>query len=236
MLARALPGAVSWGRRDIELNAAFYTLKGVLDHMVPHAHGGGSGADNLVTACQPCNYGKGNWFIEQVGLRDPRLRTPVVDGWDGLARVLGKREAAPIAAKGVRARGSVAAWLAAVDDGTRKLAEGMLGELSAMEDLGVSWAARAYLIVRMTKGATQISVLGIAPDGTVEVPWDIGPHKDAFRPFVEVIAGGIAGAECYETAKMWRVRRAGRPIGLGDLMAARGVLRSAFEGVWGALG
>jgi hypothetical protein len=34
-ISALLPGAVEWGPRDTQLNAAFYTLKGVLDHVVP---------------------------------------------------------------------------------------------------------------------------------------------------------------------------------------------------------
>ena len=91
VISALVPGAVRWGNRDTDLNAAFYTLKGVLDHVDPHAHGGSSESENLVVACQPCNYGKGNWFIQQLGLSDPRLRPPQVDYWDGLRRVLSLR-------------------------------------------------------------------------------------------------------------------------------------------------
>ena len=93
VMSTLLPGAVEWGSKDIELNAAFYTLKGVLDHVVPHAHGGTSNAENVVASCQPCNYGKGSYFLAQFGLSDPRLRPPRVDSWDGLLRVLPLRPA-----------------------------------------------------------------------------------------------------------------------------------------------
>ena len=93
VMSALLPGAVEWGARDIELNAAFYTLKGVLDHVVPHAHGGTSDSENVVASCQPCNYGKGPYFLQQFGLSDPRLRPPKTDGWDGLLRLLPLRPA-----------------------------------------------------------------------------------------------------------------------------------------------
>jgi hypothetical protein len=31
-----------------------------LDHLTPHSHGGGNGAENLVTACNRCNASRGN--------------------------------------------------------------------------------------------------------------------------------------------------------------------------------
>jgi hypothetical protein len=43
--------------------------------------------DDLVTSCWFCTFGKGSATIEFLGLRDPREREPVRDGWDGLRRV-----------------------------------------------------------------------------------------------------------------------------------------------------
>jgi 5-methylcytosine-specific restriction endonuclease McrA len=35
-----------------------------LDHIVCRSHGGGNGAENLITACKACNSGRGNKKIE----------------------------------------------------------------------------------------------------------------------------------------------------------------------------
>jgi 5-methylcytosine-specific restriction endonuclease McrA len=59
------------------------------DHLVPHARGGGNGLDNIVITCGPCNFGRMERTLEEVGLIDPRTRAPVRSSWDGLERYLG---------------------------------------------------------------------------------------------------------------------------------------------------
>lgn len=56
-----------------------------LDHVVPHAGGGDNEANNLVTACWPCQFGRGSDPIERLDLNDPRDRPPTVGDWDGCA-------------------------------------------------------------------------------------------------------------------------------------------------------
>jgi 5-methylcytosine-specific restriction endonuclease McrA len=51
-----------WGGRDKDRHAAFYALTAVADHFVPHARGGTSELNNLITTCQSCNYGKGDSY------------------------------------------------------------------------------------------------------------------------------------------------------------------------------
>lgn len=58
------------------------------DHLVPHARGGNNDLKNIVITCAPCNYGRWNKLVEEVGLRDPRDREPVQSTWDGLERFL----------------------------------------------------------------------------------------------------------------------------------------------------
>ena len=88
VIMQAVPDVLHWGAADKDKHAAFYALTAVADHLVPHSRGGTSELENLVTTCQSCNYGKGDWLIEQVGLTDPRTRSPVCDGWDGLTRIV----------------------------------------------------------------------------------------------------------------------------------------------------
>lgn len=59
-------------------------FKIVADHVVPYRRGGRTNLENLVSACPACNYGKYNYTLAQLGLDDPRDRTPVNSGWDGL--------------------------------------------------------------------------------------------------------------------------------------------------------
>lgn len=42
---------------------------------------------NLVTACNACQFGRGQWTLEEVGFFDPREYPPFLDEWDGLTRL-----------------------------------------------------------------------------------------------------------------------------------------------------
>ena len=71
------------GRTNATRHGVRLCLTATMDHVEPHGRGGGSGLDNLVTACTACNYGKGSHILEVLGLEDPRDREPIVTGWDG---------------------------------------------------------------------------------------------------------------------------------------------------------
>lgn len=73
------------GPRDRDTHGAFLILEPCVDHVVPWTLGGRTAPENLVTSCNPCNYGKAGYTIEQMGLEDPFLRKPHRDGWDGLS-------------------------------------------------------------------------------------------------------------------------------------------------------
>jgi hypothetical protein len=47
-------------------------FRAILDHVEPWSRGGRTDPSNLVTACWPCNYGKDNFTLSELGLRDPR--------------------------------------------------------------------------------------------------------------------------------------------------------------------
>lgn len=78
--------------RFSDRNIIFNIIAGSLDHVLPHARGGESNDENLVTACGGCNYGKKSRTLIEVGLADPRHRSPIRDRWDGLTRVLDSHE------------------------------------------------------------------------------------------------------------------------------------------------
>jgi hypothetical protein len=54
------------------------------DHVEPWSRGGQTGLANLVTSCWPCNFGKMEYTVAEMGITDPRLRPAIDDGWDGL--------------------------------------------------------------------------------------------------------------------------------------------------------
>ncbi len=87
-LVELYPNAVQWGRKNIDQHAGLQALWLQYDHVVPHASGGTNDLSNLVITCAPCNYGKDSYCIEDLGLTDPRSRSPIPTPWDGLTRLL----------------------------------------------------------------------------------------------------------------------------------------------------
>lgn len=88
LLDDAFPDVVRWrSRKMVDLHGAFRVLCASVDHVLPHSRGGTSEVDNLVAACGPCNFGRNQWTIEEVGFLDPHSVPPVVDRWDGLTRL-----------------------------------------------------------------------------------------------------------------------------------------------------
>jgi hypothetical protein len=82
------PKAVPWGRKSYEQHAAFQAFWLQYDHIVPHSRGGSNDIENIVVACAPCNYGRGNFLLSEVGVSDPFLRPPHRSKWNGLMHFL----------------------------------------------------------------------------------------------------------------------------------------------------
>lgn len=62
-----------------------------LDHVLPVRLGGATNANNLVTACRCCNYGKADFSLAELSLQDPRDRE-ILDGpWLGLTEIIWKQ-------------------------------------------------------------------------------------------------------------------------------------------------
>ena len=230
-----LPGAIRWG--DEGYHAAFYALTATLDHVIPYARGGGNGLDNIVTACWPCNFGRGSYSLEEVGLADPRGRPPVLDGWDGLGRVLDRRKpdrpAAPDPAMLPTLRAK--AWFAAIDRVQPAFSSRFLAFVGSCADLDVSWGINEVMIVRMKVGGITMQPFGVQRDGAVSIPWAIGAQKSSFRDFAAMLAGAIPGAVFYESPKQWIVKRAGRKVTVFELLEAATGVRSALEGLHAAI-
>lgn len=87
LLHRAYPNALRWGRRNADQHAAFQAMWLQYDHIIPHARGGTNAIENIVVTCAPCNNGRSNLTLEEVGVADPRSREPFKSSWDGLERI-----------------------------------------------------------------------------------------------------------------------------------------------------
>jgi 5-methylcytosine-specific restriction endonuclease McrA len=81
---KAYPEALSWGSSNIDQHAAFQAMWLQYDHLLPHARGGDNSLENIVITCAPCNFGRMNWTLDEVGLIDPRTRQHVRSAWTGL--------------------------------------------------------------------------------------------------------------------------------------------------------
>jgi len=86
-LHRCLLDVARWGARNADKHTALAALSASLDHIVPHSRGGTNDEPNLVTACNACQFGRGQWTLDEVGFWDPREYPPVLDEWDGLTRL-----------------------------------------------------------------------------------------------------------------------------------------------------
>lgn len=85
---RLYPDQVPWDAWDLRRqHAGFSALWLQYDHVVPHSHGGRSSIENVVVSCGLCNFGKHGYTLRQLGISDPRDRTPVPTDWDGLERL-----------------------------------------------------------------------------------------------------------------------------------------------------
>ena len=88
MLNKLYPSAARWGSKNSEQHAGLQALWLTFDHILPWSRGGSSEPENVVVACQPCNCGRAELTLEQVGVADPRERVPARTDWDGLERLL----------------------------------------------------------------------------------------------------------------------------------------------------
>ena len=86
---KALPTVVRWNGTNRGNHFGLAVLSASIDHLVPFQRGGRNDSDNLVTACNPCQFGRGHWLLDEVELQDPRMYPPNVDSWDGLTRLRG---------------------------------------------------------------------------------------------------------------------------------------------------
>ena len=70
------------------MTVVFQALWVKFDHLGLHAKGGKTELENMFITCGPCNYGRMNFLLDEVGLYLPEISEPVMKNWDGLERVL----------------------------------------------------------------------------------------------------------------------------------------------------
>jgi hypothetical protein len=87
----AFPNAARWGSGNKNCHFGLAVLRASIDHLIPFQRGGDNCICNLVTTCNPCQFGRGYFLLDEVELEDPRKRLPIVDSWDGLTRLRGLR-------------------------------------------------------------------------------------------------------------------------------------------------
>lgn len=84
VIKKLYPDVLQWGKKNVEQHATFQAIWVQYDHLLPHARGGTTDLDNMVITCAPCNYGRMNYLLEEVGLAYPDTLEPVHSAWDGL--------------------------------------------------------------------------------------------------------------------------------------------------------
>jgi hypothetical protein len=247
VLRKAFPDEVHWPASG-QSHGGFLALTATPDHVVPHARGGDNSPGNLVTTCWPCNFGMEHDSLDELGLSDPRLRPPVVDGWDGLTRLIPRKPSAAsapselrpeqAARKPTRAKSNLtpemhftqSSWFSSLDASQRPQAERFVELLDSCRDLGVTWSAKEVLVARMTVGDQKVQFFGVEPDLAVQVPWSTNTSKEHLQRFAASLAQGIPGAILRETPKLWNVHvPPERTVSLRLLLENKEVVRVALE-------
>lgn len=82
------PNAVMWGKTNSEQHAAFQAMWMQFDHLIPHARGGKTSKENLLITCAPCNYGRMNFLVDEIGLIKPNTDLENLSTWNGLENSL----------------------------------------------------------------------------------------------------------------------------------------------------
>lgn len=66
------PKTLPLGKTNSTRSGFYLMFVATLDHVLPWSLGGRTDESNLVTCCWSCNYGKGKYTVEQIGINDPR--------------------------------------------------------------------------------------------------------------------------------------------------------------------
>lgn len=79
------PALLPLAQRAVDEHPAHRVLRCTQDHVVAQAASGSNAPDNLVTSCGACNFQKGDCSLDELSLRHPLSRDPLLEGWDGLS-------------------------------------------------------------------------------------------------------------------------------------------------------
>jgi 5-methylcytosine-specific restriction endonuclease McrA len=88
---KAYPEAKVWGKGNQAQHAAFQCMWLQYDHVLPRSKGGDNSPANVVVACAPCNYGRSELTLDEIGVIDPRGFPILKTSWDGLERFMSAR-------------------------------------------------------------------------------------------------------------------------------------------------
>lgn len=88
LLVKLFPNETHWVADEYARHTALYATAASLDHIVPNSRGGDNEIHNLVTACFCCQFGRGQYTLDEVEISDPRDREPIRSNWDGLTRLM----------------------------------------------------------------------------------------------------------------------------------------------------
>ena len=61
-----VPKAARWGSGNKNCHFGLAVLRASIDHLVPFQRGGNNDLDNLVTTCNPCQFGRGHFLLDEV--------------------------------------------------------------------------------------------------------------------------------------------------------------------------
>ena len=76
------------GRTNLTRSGFYLMFVATLDHVIPWSLGGRTDESNLVSSCWSCNYGKANFTVEQIGIRNPHNSIAVPDPAKNVERLL----------------------------------------------------------------------------------------------------------------------------------------------------
>lgn len=77
------PDLYPGGPKNTSYHGLILSSQGSIDHVLPHSLGGTNDENNLVAACWPCQFARGEIDFTVLNLDDPRDREPIIDTWDG---------------------------------------------------------------------------------------------------------------------------------------------------------
>lgn len=73
---------------NLERHGIILAFRANADHVTPWKYGGVTNAENLVTCCWSCNYGKAGYSLKEIMVDNPKRNNFNNSGWSGLTEYL----------------------------------------------------------------------------------------------------------------------------------------------------